>query len=582
MRKVRRINIEGEERPFPYCEVEHSVVQISNKYYWRHSPLIVSVYCNGREHWLLKSDTSLAKDSRGKHHLAENLVKTVEGVILSKDDDSLIKVGDKFYVYRWVSDDDQQISIMDDRMIFDPREFYLYNKADKVKLSEKHYGSNLYGPKGRTIKVDSVTDGYVFKSDIQPIVKPSGEKVEEFRSRALHLESLNEQENDSLIEVKVGAGKELKLIKTLQGRLSDIDKFVYLPKYGELTTIADEANVMKLLEKKHSRNAAIVENVRADMNYTYSDVGMDENNAQFLDMNYQRHGGGQLFFEGKGKPIISKTFKRVGRKRYTFGIEYETAAGNLSNIDCIKGHFDKFGDRSIPAFEYVTGIMSGDEGMAMIQKQCDILSKKTMVNDECSVHIHIGGFGDPHIDSPSFNRFFSINSIKLGTQIEKDLYKMSPKSRKPGLKYCKTIKEYAGMTTENADNYLASYLFNHGNGPNAMHFDKHYNSKMDIGRWNGSRYRWLNLNHCNSRSRFETIEFRMFAGTTSAEKVSNYLLICLAFVWAVENRQNVIWDKGYTLNSLVSDAYSNSTKIQQQLLTFIADRKKKFKRTKIY
>ena len=126
-----------------------------------------------------------------------------------------------------------------------------------------------------------------------------------------------------------------------------------------------------------------------------------------------------LIQSGDAHPIVSRSCKRTWGKRYTFGVELETSYGDLTETDCIISNVDKYSDRSIPAYEYVTGILHGDKGILALEKICDVLSKKTLVDDSCSVHYHIGGHGEGYIDSPSFNRIFSINSIKLGTLLER-------------------------------------------------------------------------------------------------------------------------------------------------------------------
>ena len=61
-------------------------------------------------------------------------------------------------------------------------------------------------------------------------------------------------------------------------------------------------------------------------------------------------------------------------------------------------------DGSINGKEYVTGCMSGNSGVNMLDKICDALAiNECYVDSTCGVHVHIGG--------ANFNRRFSILSI---------------------------------------------------------------------------------------------------------------------------------------------------------------------------
>lgn len=583
-----KIKIVGERSKFPYAEVSSSVREIDGLYYWRHSEDIVQVFLElDGPIWKLRNDPDLFQNYDGRYWLKSEMVQIICGLHAPNYIDTVRHNGERV-PYGWavrnrLTNSPAYHFAFDDDVVIDPMRQIMIPTANRVKTSSKVYGNFSYHPRSEIVDVANVDDGPVCIFDTVMTFTPAGDEARLYRHSLDYYDSLVGSVNNAKDLVPVHKVNDSGSVKRGYGLKQNMHLYSYLEPFGELVCKGSEEATVDYLKTYLNMNQGKINSRIKTADSEFSDVGNDENKPVFINPFYERSPGGHVFTRGTGKPVISGTYGKLGGKRYTFGLEYETSAGNLSDVDCTMLNVDKVGDRSIPAFEYVTTILSGDSGLALVKKQCDTLARSCLVNDECSVHIHIGGFGDPRVDSPSFNRMFSVNAIKLGTQIEKELYQISPPSRNPRLKHCKSIREYGDISPANWNEHLASYIFNQGHGPqNDYHFDRRNNAKMEISRWNQSRYRWLNLNHCNTRSRLKTIEFRMFAGTTSYNKVKQYIRICLAFVWAVENAQAVIWGEGYTLNRLIEDAYKKYPQISSEMLAFIKMRKNKFKRTKIY
>jgi hypothetical protein len=163
-----------------------------------------------------------------------------------------------------------------------------------------------------------------------------------------------------------------------------------------------------------------------------------------------------------------------------------------------------------------------------------------------------------------------------------------PPSRAPYEKYCASITHegksqkdgerwagnFSNICLENWREVLGRFVFNE------TYRDEH--ADMELNRWVRSRYKWLNLVNCTSRSRFKTIEFRIFNSTTSSEKIKNFVLIALAFVYFVENHEDKIIAKGVTLDQVLSTAYCDKKELLESLMKFIQSRREKFNRTKVY
>ena len=356
---------------------------------------------------------------------------------------------------------------------------------------------------------------------------------------------------------------------------------IYNSSYGFRCLPKDEKYFIEYYVKKLLSTEYRTSLVKS-LNSNYEDRGHDENNAKMISGDYGREGGGIKLSPNASTAIISPTYLRTGGIRYTYGVEFETAAGTLTDADCSVLNIERWGDRSIPAHEYVTPPISGDYGMRYISEICNVLANKTLVNNECALHVHVGGWKDPRIDSPIFNRMVVSSALKLGAMIEDDMFSIVPSFRagRSHVGSNNSLAAYKKMGIENADKLLAGFLFGRGdNGVLEYQFGSSYNKKTSISRWDHSRYRWLNLMHCGTNSRMETLEIRIFPGTTSFPKVQNYILLSLAFLWAAENRQAAIWkEKITTLKELIKRAYRKSPKIIRKLNNFIDERKTKFKR----
>jgi len=284
--------------------------------------------------------------------------------------------------------------------------------------------------------------------------------------------------------------------------------------------------------------------------------------------------------------LLDTRFNKTFGMKYTFGVEIETCDGYMDYKDDL--NLKAVYDGSINGKEYVTGCMSGNSGVNMLDKICDALAiNECYVDSTCGVHVHIGG--------ANFNRRFSILSIMLGLMLEDEIFSMLPKSRSKS-SYCLPIPDkFYELRTVNKRLYprthkrmlklLAEYLYN-----DSSEFDKNNNKKgyHPYGRYCSSRYKWLNLNNCSyDKSGPNTIEFRCHSGSRDFKKIYNWLLICMCFVRYVENNSRQIINKYNTWKSdpgcLLSDRVSLRDIVSEGLgkdgmflLEYIDKRKDKF------
>jgi hypothetical protein len=126
--------------------------------------------------------------------------------------------------------------------------------------------------------------------------------------------------------------------------------------------------------------------------------------------------------------VDSSTNLITESKPYTFGVELETSSGtvpahawlNRLNIKCVR-------DGSIPAGEYVTGVLKGDQGFNHLKTICNELAVRCKTNQQCGVHVHIGNI--------AFTKEFNVLVYVLGQMLQDELFSMLPASRK-GNTYC--------------------------------------------------------------------------------------------------------------------------------------------------
>jgi hypothetical protein len=99
-----------------------------------------------------------------------------------------------------------------------------------------------------------------------------------------------------------------------------------------------------------------------------------------------------------------------------------------------------------------------------------------------------------------------------------------------------------------------------------------------VGKWNSDNYRkmWLNLVYAVANYKQETLEMRLFAGTTSFEKVYYQALLTMAFthICNTDFKREIITE-GVTLSDIVSKAIKDKT-VSSNLIKFIETRKNKF------
>lgn len=312
--------------------------------------------------------------------------------------------------------------------------------------------------------------------------------------------------------------------------------------------------------------------------------------------------------------VDSLTYSIFEGIRYTFGIEIETCLGRLNGEDIDNLNVKAVHDGSLrdaagntPGGEYVTGILTGDSGLVQLHELCRVLSNSCKINQQCGVHVHVGGL--------DWNREDVVYSYLLGELLEQEIFAMLPTSRRDN-SYCRNItpitlkylKELSEAKSRGQYNIIIDELYNeiykevtYIKGNNKMRIEPvpkdieginavstlsrniHKNVNHPLGSKcgydkNAQRYTWLNFVTLLYLTKGEagswTLEFRPHSATMNFKKIRNWIKICFAFCKFVEIGKTRINSGNLSLEEVIMTVYP---KTGENLMKYISERKEVFK-----
>jgi hypothetical protein len=286
--------------------------------------------------------------------------------------------------------------------------------------------------------------------------------------------------------------------------------------------------------------------------------------------------------------------------KYTFGIEIEMQKcfiphrlrPNL-NINCVRDGSinNRQGDRN-GGPEFTTGVLNGDAGFIHLNKICNEITKRGVLDQSCGLHVHIGG--------ASFSEEFIVMSYILGQKLEKQIFDLVPKSRRNS-EYCTKLKELnlnfnnikdsTDIRTRCSTYYKEIFKYLCGKYPDDR-INK--NTNHPRGRTCGydhssPRYNWLNfvpaVFNTKGVDNSWTIEFRLHSGTSNFTKIKNWIKLCMAFVYFADNFKEDIINNCVTIDNikypLTIDNIINKVfpKSGKNLVKYLNSRRDKFNDT---
>lgn len=211
----------------------------------------------------------------------------------------------------------------------------------------------------------------------------------------------------------------------------------------------------------------------------------------------------------------------------TFGCEFETmipaancpAVGSYHRGIQIPGlptGWNAQSDGSIVApdgyrpVEIVSPVLCGSDGLRQIMIVCEWFARVgAKVNQSTGFHVHIGWSCDR--TDAELDRL-----AKLVANFELALFACTGTKAREASRYCSPIK--------NDDRFVSKFV--------------NKNRSANVGR-----FHTLNLTNLENDRTKRTVEFRVFAGTTSALKAVSYVRLCLALVQkAVVSKRSTTWN----------------------------------------
>lgn len=281
-------------------------------------------------------------------------------------------------------------------------------------------------------------------------------------------------------------------------------------------------------------------------------------------------------------------------KGVSFGVELETINGILPKhilakygvIICKDGSIKDRNGHYPP--EYVTVPLIGAKGLQTLRNLSKEIALRSDIDIKCSYHVHIGGM--------NIDRVLMVALFRLCSKIQNDVFRMFPyyKTEPNGFKeknYCKklpaVINAYGAKDFNDYINNSYQDICTFLSGGHRLDMD--FNRKAKINPWGGekwnikTRYYWVNFVNPVFGKR-DTIEFRIHTPTLNADKIINWLMMCIAIIkYAETNPKDCVTTKKVTFTDVLSH-YGNSrgtsfgNHLSKRLIEYYENRVEYFKK----
>lgn len=236
-------------------------------------------------------------------------------------------------------------------------------------------------------------------------------------------------------------------------------------------------------------------------------------------------------FEGKQQVLNpDKAYCLSNYMKYSFGLEFETSQGYIPENICFRDGLIPLRDGSIAGIEYSTVVLSGNNGMALLEQQLESLRTYTDFNKECSLHIHFGGY--PLDSEKLFNLYTLCKSLEGELQRIVPKYTFTTSCYKANHKdYCNKLASYRNFN-QMYEHLVGRKFFNDFTQP-------HPNDIRREAKWRiPTRYYWINFINALCYDVNKTVEFRFLRPTYNFQKITLWLYILNAVLCYAENHMD--------------------------------------------
>lgn len=250
------------------------------------------------------------------------------------------------------------------------------------------------------------------------------------------------------------------------------------------------------------------------------------------------------------KPKSVKVFREVEFQYLnplTFGLEYETSAGNIPWLDCLDLNLVPLYDGSINGHEYVTFPLTY-KNLPIVNQHLQLLKRYTKYDKNCSLHIHFGGFPIVYDKIDALCKYWHTFQYIIEKYIpyysySVELYKDNGKA------YNKVWHLEDDLKT-----FYEDYTGNQYTDDNSFYKPNAYD-KLEERKWEVSgRYYNMNIMHLIAGKKTKTVEFRFLRPTTNYSEIKWYILVLGAFLMYVIRTDEKCYDK-ITINKVLECIY---------------------------
>lgn len=281
--------------------------------------------------------------------------------------------------------------------------------------------------------------------------------------------------------------------------------------------ISEKGKTMKKVFSKELGKFLIIEDNNKNALYRHNNVYGRGKYPYSIEREYEAEKHINLFSDEIKQMDNLTRFRISDYLKYSFGIEFETAAGYIPEDKCFELGLIPLRDGSISGIEYSTIPLKGNEGLNILKNQMECLKEYTVSNKECSVHIHLGGYP---VNSKSI---FILHTLWYYIQHYISdfipLYSYNTERFKnTGKSYCKSIDLFYNFKDLYKYYVQRNYLGNLYQ-PHPADVDKR-------AKWN-IKTRYFNCNFINMLcyNSAKTVEFRFLTPTYSFEKLTTFLMV---------------------------------------------------------
>ena len=300
-------------------------------------------------------------------------------------------------------------------------------------------------------------------------------------------------------------------------------------------------------------------------------------------------------YKEKYKSEISPNIKKYAGilGDLSFGLEFETTKGFIPSRILDQTGLIPLRDGSISGIEYVTIPLEGAKGLQTVVDLLKPLKERTVFNDSCSLHLHLGNI-------PRTKEFI-LSFFKLTCMVQDEIFSMFPIYKKYNFRI--KNKNYSApypifdlmsrmdpvINTNNInENFNILYTFlSEGQDFSEVGYDLknvnfHPRDPEGTQKWNiHTRYFIHNLIPLIFGNK-TTVEFRIHTPTYDVNKIIPFILINSILVnYAIENQKHILSNKSFfykkTLFSIISEylrsKVSDNGSLEDSIMDYLSIRK---------